>query len=109
MNEINPMRKPLEILHKDNVSPASEKYVIDTLKSIFQENDDLNNLLNDMFLIGGALFVTNTADRHQGIHSKSGNLRRAAWWKRKIQAATVYSNKTVTWKPCVASLCTGVV
>ena len=60
VTEIRPLRKSLKILHKDSVTAATEEDVIETLKLLFQENDDLDGILEQMFHAGGALFVTAT-------------------------------------------------
>ena len=54
------LRKSLHVLHKGHVSSAKEKDVIDTLKELFQEDDELDSVLEEMFHIGAAMFVTAT-------------------------------------------------
>jgi len=60
VSEFRPLRKSLKVLHKDSVTAATEEDVIETLKLLFQENDDLDAILEQMFHVGGALFVTAT-------------------------------------------------
>lgn len=54
------LRKSLHVLHRDRVSSAKQKDVIDVLKHLFQEDEDLDGLLEEMFHIGGAMFLTAT-------------------------------------------------
>lgn len=49
------LRKSLHVLHKHHVSSAK-----DTLRQLFQEDDELDSVLEEMFHIGGAMFVTAT-------------------------------------------------
>lgn len=54
------LRKSLRVLHKDHVGSANEKDVVETLKNLFQEDEELDSLLEQMFQISGAMFVTAT-------------------------------------------------
>ena len=52
------LRKSLRVLHKDHVSSAKEKDAVETLKQLFQEDEELDSLVEEMFQISGAMFVT---------------------------------------------------
>lgn len=58
VNEIKPVRKHLETLHKDGIGHPAEKDVVQTLKFLFAEKDEMDSLVDEMFHVGGALFAT---------------------------------------------------
>ena len=82
------------------MSSAKEKDVIDVLKHLFREDDDLDSLLEEMFHIGGAMFLTAT---HLimvkpliqiKMQTNSQNASRLM-----IRAAIAYSNRIGTLNP----------
>ena len=58
VSEMSELNKLLKKLHKDVVTSASEKDVVDVLKFLFQDHEDLDNIVNEMFHVGGAMFAT---------------------------------------------------
>ena len=57
-NHMKPLTRHLNNLHKDSQREPSEEDVVETLEFLYQENDDFDALIDEMFQVGGALFVT---------------------------------------------------
>ncbi|CAB4005319.1 Hypothetical predicted protein, partial [Paramuricea clavata] len=55
---MKPITRHLNHLHKDSQREPSKEDVVESLKFLYQENDDLDGLFDEMFQVGGALFVT---------------------------------------------------
>ena len=58
VSEMSDLNKPLKKLHKDDVTSASQKDVLDVLKFLFQDHEDLDSIVDKMFHVGGAMFAT---------------------------------------------------
>lgn len=58
VSEMSELNKPLKKLHKDAVTSACEKDVVDVLKFLFQDHEDLDIIVDEMFHVGGAMFAT---------------------------------------------------
>lgn len=59
-NYLKPINKHLANLHKDSEQRVTEADVVETLKFLYQENDELDTIVEHMFHVGGALFSTAT-------------------------------------------------
>jgi hypothetical protein len=57
-NHMKPITRHLNHLHKDSQQEPGEEDVVETLKFLYQENDDFDTIIDEMFQVGGALFVT---------------------------------------------------
>jgi hypothetical protein len=55
---MKPVEKHLQQLHKDAVGNPEENNVVETLKFLFKEDEEMDDLVDEMFRVGGALFVT---------------------------------------------------
>ena len=58
VSEMSDLNKLLKKLHEDVVTSASQKDVVDVLKFLFQDREDLASIVDEMFHVGGAMFVT---------------------------------------------------
>ena len=56
--QLKPLKKNITNLNREHEGEATEKNVVETLKFLYKENDELDNMVDSMFHVGGALFVT---------------------------------------------------
>ena len=76
-NEFAPLLQPLHRLAKESQEEPTRDDVLKTLRFLYQDNDRLDEMVNAMFLTGGALFavacqyiVARTVIRNPGKYGK---------------------------------------